>query len=160
MISKKDWEQSRIPKLDIKMWVGSFWHTFEYNMVESHLHTKSYDIDGKQYAQDHGYPELIWGDPHAQRIVELKDMNGDEDLEDSNQHGDSEELDESCSSIPQPAYLSTSLFVDLSVERVLAHTEEKGIDVMKPPRKNLWKRHAASEDNILECRRPKFNQTH
>ncbi|KAJ8075439.1 hypothetical protein PM082_019777 [Marasmius tenuissimus] len=125
VISEKDWEQSRIPKLEVKMWVGSFWHTFEYNVVESHLHTKSYDIDGKQYAQDHGYPELIWGDPHAREIVELKDTDSDEDLEDSNQHGDLEELDESCSSISQPAYPSTSLSVDLPVECVLAHTGEK-----------------------------------
>ncbi|KAJ8075423.1 hypothetical protein PM082_019761 [Marasmius tenuissimus] len=122
VISELDWEQSGIPQLEVETWVGSYWEDEEYRLIKSHLHTKNYEIDGKQYAQDHGYPELIWGDPHARRIVELEDTDSDEDLENSNQYGDSEELDESCSSISQPAYPSTSLFVDLPVERVLAYT--------------------------------------
>ncbi|KAJ8075458.1 hypothetical protein PM082_019796 [Marasmius tenuissimus] len=108
MISKKDWEQSGIPELEVETWVASHWAHKEYEL-----------------AQDHGYPELIWGDPHARRIVELKDTDSDEDFEDLNQHGDLEELDESCSSISQPEYPSTSLFVDLPVERVLAYTEKQ-----------------------------------
>ncbi|KAL0061593.1 hypothetical protein AAF712_011562 [Marasmius tenuissimus] len=54
--------------------------------------------------------------------MELEDTDSDDDLENSNQHGDSEELDESCSSISQPAYPSTSLLVDLPVEHALAYT--------------------------------------
>ncbi|KAJ8075342.1 hypothetical protein PM082_019680 [Marasmius tenuissimus] len=91
----------------------------------SHLNAKNYDIDGNQYARDHGYPELIWGDPHARTIMELEDTDSDEDLENSNQHGDSEELDESCSSIFPPEYPSTSSVVDLPVERALAYTEKQ-----------------------------------
>ncbi|KAJ8075417.1 hypothetical protein PM082_019755 [Marasmius tenuissimus] len=125
VISEKDWEQSGIPRLEIKTRVGSYWFDEEHRLVKSHLHTKNYEIDGKQYAQDHGYPELIWSDPHARRIVELKDTDSDEDLENSNQHGDSEELDESCSSIFQPEYPSTSSVVDLPVERALAYTEKQ-----------------------------------
>ncbi|KAJ8075459.1 hypothetical protein PM082_019797 [Marasmius tenuissimus] len=129
VISEKDWEQSGIPELEVETCVGSYWEDEEYNLVESHLHTKNYDIDGKQYAQDHGYPELIWvfgsGDPYARRIVELKNTGSNEDLEDSNQHGDSEELDEFCSSISQPAYPSTSLFVDTSAGCALAHTGDQ-----------------------------------
>ncbi|KAL0057961.1 hypothetical protein AAF712_015381, partial [Marasmius tenuissimus] len=64
-------------------------------------------------------------DPHARRIVELIDMDSDEDLEDSDQHGDLEEPDESYSSITQPAYPPTSILVDLPVERALAHTGEQ-----------------------------------
>ncbi|KAJ8075416.1 hypothetical protein PM082_019754 [Marasmius tenuissimus] len=37
-------------------------------------------------------------------------------------------------------------------------TREKKTIVMKPTRKNLWKKHTASEDNILECREPKSKQ--
>ncbi|KAJ8075453.1 hypothetical protein PM082_019791 [Marasmius tenuissimus] len=83
------------------------------------------DDSDDTYAHDHGYPELIRGNPHAQRIVELKDTGSNEDLENSNQHGDSEGLGKSCSSISQPAYPSTSLFVDSPVERALAHTGER-----------------------------------
>ncbi|KAL0057396.1 hypothetical protein AAF712_015963 [Marasmius tenuissimus] len=127
VISEKDWEQHGIPELEVETWAGSFWDPDQYELVENHLRKKHYEVDGKQYAQDHGYPELIWADPYARRIMELKDMHSDEDLEDSNQHGSSEELDEFCSSIYQPAYPSTSLFVDLPVERVLAHTGERDI---------------------------------
>ncbi|KAJ8075421.1 hypothetical protein PM082_019759 [Marasmius tenuissimus] len=125
VISEKDWEQSGVPELEVETWVGSFWEDEEYRLIKSHLHTKNYEIDGKQYAQDHGYPELIWGDPHARRIVELEDTDSDEDFEDFSQHGDSEELDRSCSSVSQPAYPSTSLLVDLPVERALAHAGEQ-----------------------------------
>ncbi|KAJ8075344.1 hypothetical protein PM082_019682 [Marasmius tenuissimus] len=125
VISEIDWEQSGIPQLEVETWVGSYWVDEEYRLIKSHLHTKNYDIDGKQYAQDHGYPELIWGDPHARRIVELKDTDSDEDFEDFSQHGDSEELDGSCCSTSQSAYSSTSLFVDLPVERALAHAGEQ-----------------------------------
>ncbi|KAJ8075346.1 hypothetical protein PM082_019684 [Marasmius tenuissimus] len=125
VISEKDWEQHGIPELEVETCAGTFWDPDEYELVENHLRKKHYEVDGKQYAQDHGYPELIWGDPHARTIIELEDTDSDEDLENSNQHGDSEELDESCSSISQPAYPSTSLFVDLPVEHALACTGEQ-----------------------------------
>ncbi|KAJ8075380.1 hypothetical protein PM082_019718 [Marasmius tenuissimus] len=159
VISEKDWEQSGIPRLEVETWGGSYWLSDDYRSVESHLHTKSYDIDGKQYAQAHGYPELIWGDPHARRITELENTDSDEDLENSNQHEDSEELDESWSSISQPAYPSTSLLVDLPVECCWP-TRENKILVMKPTRKNLRKSRAESEVNMPQCRKPNVNQIH
>ncbi|KAK1216012.1 hypothetical protein PQX77_021362 [Marasmius sp. AFHP31] len=75
VVSKEDWEQAGIPKLDVKTWLGSSWD--EYSVVASHLRKKEYAVNGKQYAQDHGYPELIWGDPRDRRIEELEDTGSD-----------------------------------------------------------------------------------
>ena len=62
MISKQDWDRYGIPKLEIETRMGSFWHSSHYTLVNNHLRTKGYPLDGKQYAQDHGYPELIFGE--------------------------------------------------------------------------------------------------
>ncbi|KAJ8075347.1 hypothetical protein PM082_019685 [Marasmius tenuissimus] len=127
VISKKEWEQSGIPELEVETWVGFYWYNAEYSLVKSYLCNKNYDVDGKQYAQDRGYPELIGDDSHARRIVELKDTDSNEDLQGSDQHGGSEKLEEkeSCTSISQPAYLSTSLLMSQPAERIMLHTKEQ-----------------------------------
>ncbi|KAJ8075447.1 hypothetical protein PM082_019785 [Marasmius tenuissimus] len=127
VISKKEWAQSGIPELEFKTWVGSYWYNAEYSLVKSYLCNKNYDVNGKQCAQDRGHPELIWDDSHARRIMELKDTDSNEDLEGLDQHGGSEELEgkESCSSISQPAYPSTSLLMGQPAECTMPHTKER-----------------------------------
>ncbi|KAK1230210.1 hypothetical protein PQX77_006697, partial [Marasmius sp. AFHP31] len=53
VIPEEEWDKYGIPKLAAKI-------------------RKGYEpTDGKRYAQDHGYPELILGDPHDQRMIDL-----------------------------------------------------------------------------------------
>jgi len=61
VISKQNWDRYGIPKLEVHTHVGAWWDSSQYAMVANHLRTKGYPLDGKQYAQDHGYPELILG---------------------------------------------------------------------------------------------------
>ncbi|KAJ8074321.1 hypothetical protein PM082_012634 [Marasmius tenuissimus] len=68
-IPKEDWKQYGIPYLQVMMRIGSFWFPEEYECVMDHLRKNNYDLDGKQYAHDHEYPELIRGDPHDRRII-------------------------------------------------------------------------------------------
>ncbi|KAK1221718.1 hypothetical protein PQX77_015473 [Marasmius sp. AFHP31] len=73
-IAEEDWEGFGIPKLSAREWVGSFWRKEHYAVVREHLCSRSYNLDGKQYAREHGYLELILADPHeTARIEELED---------------------------------------------------------------------------------------
>ncbi|KAK1215403.1 hypothetical protein PQX77_022007, partial [Marasmius sp. AFHP31] len=63
-ITEEDWEELGIPKLELQHWVGSCWERWEYDSIYEHLRSRDHDWNGKEYAQDHGYPELIYGDPH------------------------------------------------------------------------------------------------
>ncbi|KAK1226519.1 hypothetical protein PQX77_010506 [Marasmius sp. AFHP31] len=77
-ISEEDWERYGIPNLHVRVHVGSIWDTPEYDFVRDHLHRKGYGEDGARYARDHGYPELILGDPHdVGRIQELSERMDD-----------------------------------------------------------------------------------
>ncbi|KAK1219089.1 hypothetical protein PQX77_018200 [Marasmius sp. AFHP31] len=84
VIPKNNWVRYRIPELDVKTWMGSFWDNDDYEAVKQHLSSKKYGSNGKQYAVDHGYPELIYGDPHESRMEELSDSDGE--LEDSKEN--------------------------------------------------------------------------
>ncbi|KAK1217662.1 hypothetical protein PQX77_019674 [Marasmius sp. AFHP31] len=42
----------------------SYWDDHEYVGVRELLRLKNRALDGKQYACEHGYPELVPGDPH------------------------------------------------------------------------------------------------
>ncbi|KAK1215839.1 hypothetical protein PQX77_021540 [Marasmius sp. AFHP31] len=77
-IPKVDWEQYGIPELKVQTWLGSFWWSREYEFSGTHLDRKSYDTDGKLYARDHSYPELIRGDPHDKRRIELDNSDDEE----------------------------------------------------------------------------------
>ncbi|KAJ8086051.1 hypothetical protein PM082_004870 [Marasmius tenuissimus] len=44
--------------------MGSSWEEYHYAFVRDHLRLGSYELDGKQYARDHGYPKLIHANPH------------------------------------------------------------------------------------------------
>ncbi|KAK1218019.1 hypothetical protein PQX77_019317 [Marasmius sp. AFHP31] len=72
-IAEKDWERLRIPKLRVRGSIGTKWCDYEYADVRELLHQKNRALDGKQYAQEHGYPELVPGDPHdTTRFKELE----------------------------------------------------------------------------------------
>ncbi|KAJ8076113.1 hypothetical protein PM082_022098 [Marasmius tenuissimus] len=74
VIPEKDWERYKIPRLKVRPYVGSSWATTDHDFVRHHLHRKGYEEDGARYARDHGYPELILGDPHdASQIQELSE---------------------------------------------------------------------------------------
>ncbi|KAK1216707.1 hypothetical protein PQX77_020659 [Marasmius sp. AFHP31] len=70
-VVEEDWEKFGIPKLRVQGWFGSSWEKHLYAYVQHHLRSGGYELDGKQYARDHGYPELIHANPHA--TVGLKD---------------------------------------------------------------------------------------
>ncbi|KAK1217935.1 hypothetical protein PQX77_019391 [Marasmius sp. AFHP31] len=73
-IAEEDWERFGIPKLSMQGCIGSFWRERHYAVVREHLCSRSYNLDGKQYAREHGYLELILADPHeTARIEELED---------------------------------------------------------------------------------------
>ncbi|KAJ8075333.1 hypothetical protein PM082_019671 [Marasmius tenuissimus] len=126
VISKDDWKQSGIPELEVEMCLGSHWFPNEYGWVKSHLCSTNYGVNGKQYAQDHGYPELIRGDPHNQRTEVLEDTDSNEDLRDSDENGGLEE-DESkpYSSISQHTSSLASLLVNPPVESGITHSGER-----------------------------------
>ncbi|KAK1222372.1 hypothetical protein PQX77_014785 [Marasmius sp. AFHP31] len=72
VIPENDWERCEIPELDVQTWIGSFWRTDEYEAVQQHLSSEKYGLNGKQYALDHGYPELKHGNPHERRAAEIQ----------------------------------------------------------------------------------------
>ncbi|KAK1215639.1 hypothetical protein PQX77_021763 [Marasmius sp. AFHP31] len=73
VIDEKDWRGLGIPKLSMREWIGSFWDSDNHTCVKDYLSLRSYGLDGERYAREHGYPELIYGDPHDTiKIEELK----------------------------------------------------------------------------------------
>ncbi|KAK1229588.1 hypothetical protein PQX77_007340 [Marasmius sp. AFHP31] len=77
-IAEEDWEKCGIPKLTVGEWIGTCWREYEYTCVRDCLCSRAYELDGRQYARDHGYPELVLGDPHEPvRIEELDHPNSE-----------------------------------------------------------------------------------
>ncbi|KAK1216709.1 hypothetical protein PQX77_020661 [Marasmius sp. AFHP31] len=70
-VVEEDWKKFGIPKLSVKGWIGSGWKERRYAYVQDHLRSGGYELDGKQYARDHGYPELILADPGDNAIEEI-----------------------------------------------------------------------------------------
>ncbi|KAJ8079749.1 hypothetical protein PM082_016571 [Marasmius tenuissimus] len=60
----EDYEELGVPELDATLGISSRWLDPMYNCIHDHLLTKGYSLDGKQYARDHDYPELVRDDPH------------------------------------------------------------------------------------------------
>ncbi|KAK1234700.1 hypothetical protein PQX77_002097 [Marasmius sp. AFHP31] len=85
LIPEEQWERYEIPELKVRTWIGSYWDYYEYNSVKDHLLRKNYGSDGKQYARDHGCPELIPDDPHQPRMEEPEDSVSDEEYSDKDQ---------------------------------------------------------------------------
>ncbi|KAK1217965.1 hypothetical protein PQX77_019362 [Marasmius sp. AFHP31] len=101
VIPEESWMDYDIPELEVDEWIGSYWENEHYELVRNHLRDKGYGSDGKQYARDKGYPELLRGDPHDRRMVELEDPDSDSD-------------ESSCSG-SSLASLSTSSLVDTRI---------------------------------------------
>ncbi|KAK1234894.1 hypothetical protein PQX77_001894 [Marasmius sp. AFHP31] len=81
-IAEKDWKRLGIPKLSVRGSIGSYWEDYEYAGVRELLHKKNCALDGMQYACEHGYPELVPGDPHdTTRFKELESSELDSEPE-------------------------------------------------------------------------------
>ncbi|KAL0057764.1 hypothetical protein AAF712_015581, partial [Marasmius tenuissimus] len=111
VIAEEDWKKCGIPELRVKEWIGTFWDNEDWMFIREYLYSRNYDMDGRQYARDHEYPELIFTNPHvAARVEGLEDSDSDADLEDSDTDP------ESSSSCLQPASPSSSLLVGALTE--------------------------------------------
>ncbi|KAK1235135.1 hypothetical protein PQX77_001648, partial [Marasmius sp. AFHP31] len=78
VIAKEDWERFGIPKLSVQEWVGNYWEEEEYTVVRDHLRSRGYGADGKQYAREHRYSELVLANPHdTARLEELECSESD-----------------------------------------------------------------------------------
>ncbi|KAK1224131.1 hypothetical protein PQX77_012990 [Marasmius sp. AFHP31] len=60
-IGEEKWEELGIPKLELEYWVGSHWLREDYDLVYEHLRSREYDWNGREYAREHDYPELTYG---------------------------------------------------------------------------------------------------
>jgi len=61
-IAERDWEKFNIPVLELETWIGTYWESHQYYLVQDVLSSRSYSLDGRQYAKDHCHPELIQGE--------------------------------------------------------------------------------------------------
>jgi len=61
-IPEDELENFNIPKLELKTWIGSYWDSYHYTFVRDFLGSIRQPLDGRQYAGEHGHPELIQGD--------------------------------------------------------------------------------------------------
>ncbi|KAJ8089963.1 hypothetical protein PM082_018541 [Marasmius tenuissimus] len=76
VIPEETYEKFGIPKLGVQGRVGSSWMTQVHVTVGEYMRRKGYETaDSRRYAQDHGYPELLLGDPHDQRMEGLQDSD-------------------------------------------------------------------------------------
>ncbi|KAK1219128.1 Rho guanine nucleotide exchange factor [Marasmius sp. AFHP31] len=82
-IPEEDWGRYGIPELAVDMRVGSSWDSFHYNGVTEYLLLKNYNLDGKEYADDHGYPELLHGE-----ITDLEELNVEDSAPEDSQAED------------------------------------------------------------------------
>ncbi|KAJ8076014.1 hypothetical protein PM082_021996 [Marasmius tenuissimus] len=71
IIPKSDWERHGNPQLRLRTWIGSSWYANDYKLVERYLRSKNRERPGEQYARGYGYPKLILGDPHNEKMDEM-----------------------------------------------------------------------------------------
>ncbi|KAJ8094131.1 hypothetical protein PM082_023339 [Marasmius tenuissimus] len=64
VIPEEDWEKYGVPKLKTLIAVGQKWDVAYWSLAAQYLISRDYNRDGKQYARDYGYPELLCDDPH------------------------------------------------------------------------------------------------
>ncbi|KAJ8073026.1 hypothetical protein PM082_019894 [Marasmius tenuissimus] len=69
IIHEQDWEKYGIHHLTLLTWIGTSWHLAQYITAIDHLQNKCYPLDGRRFARDHCYPELVHGDPHDPWVV-------------------------------------------------------------------------------------------
>ncbi|KAG7091564.1 hypothetical protein E1B28_010590 [Marasmius oreades] len=72
-IPKDDWAKYGIPELKVHTDIGSCWSERPYTAVQEYLRSKNYDFQsGQRFANDHGYPILVKGNPHIRAEKHLK----------------------------------------------------------------------------------------
>ncbi|KAK1230257.1 hypothetical protein PQX77_006658, partial [Marasmius sp. AFHP31] len=117
-IAEEDWKELGIPELSMKGWIGTHWEEEDYNAVQEHLDSRNFDLDGKQYARERGYPELIFADPHGNDRIEEYECSDSEELE----YSDGEfETSPSHSRLGSP---STSSLVEAPAECTMGQQED------------------------------------
>ncbi|KAJ8079754.1 hypothetical protein PM082_016576 [Marasmius tenuissimus] len=77
-IPKKDWRKYGIPELEVTSLIGSQWNDEQYKSIREYLHRKGYAMDGRQYARDHNYPQLVRSDPHEAGVADLEELDADD----------------------------------------------------------------------------------
>ncbi|KAK1233960.1 hypothetical protein PQX77_002848, partial [Marasmius sp. AFHP31] len=140
VIPEESWMDCGIPKLEVEEQMGSYWVDMHYEWVRNHLCDKGYGSDGKQYARDKGYPELLRGDPHDRRMVKLEDPGSDSD--------------ESSSSGSSLASLSTSSLVDTRIAFEDPDPDFDESSCPEPPLTSLLTFSPFDIDNNSETARP------
>ncbi|KAJ8095726.1 hypothetical protein PM082_022833 [Marasmius tenuissimus] len=80
VIGEEDWDTYGIPQLEIFTWIGSSWFRIDFATVQDHLRKRSCALNGRQYAWEHGCPELAYGDPHNPRIRVFEEPDTPEDI--------------------------------------------------------------------------------
>ncbi|KAK1217839.1 hypothetical protein PQX77_019494 [Marasmius sp. AFHP31] len=121
-IAEKDWERLRIPQLRVRGLIGSSWNDYMYTGVRELLHQKNCALDGMQYAREHGYPELVPGDPHdSTRFEELKSSESDSEPE----------------TPPSPSRLTSPSMYSLVEAPLEAKLESKDAPVAPAPKETM-----------------------
>ncbi|KAJ8074538.1 hypothetical protein PM082_015440 [Marasmius tenuissimus] len=77
IVPEDDWGKFGIPELELEEWIGSSWSDARYECINDYLCSTSHSLDGKPYAREHGYPELVCADPNETRSVPVKVRNLD-----------------------------------------------------------------------------------
>ncbi|KAK1220159.1 hypothetical protein PQX77_017098 [Marasmius sp. AFHP31] len=122
IIPKESWTEYGIPELRVWVQIGWCWTSVEYKLVRDYLRHKGYGSDGKRYARDKGYFELVRGDPHDRSAVELEDSDTDEYF---------------CSE-PQLTSSSTFSLVDTSIDSEDDHGEGDSLTARLVKGFRLW----------------------
>ncbi|KAL0577490.1 hypothetical protein V5O48_004514, partial [Marasmius crinis-equi] len=53
-----DWEKHGIPMLQVETWIGTSWPIYTYHIAQEYLRLRNYNLNGKQYALERGWPLL------------------------------------------------------------------------------------------------------
>ncbi|KAK1224937.1 hypothetical protein PQX77_012131 [Marasmius sp. AFHP31] len=88
VICEGDWDAYGIPQLEIFAWIGASWGRSKHVTVRSHLQKKSCFPDGRQYAREHGYPELVYGDPHSPSIKVIEELDTNQEIDSSSERSE------------------------------------------------------------------------
>ncbi|KAK1230983.1 hypothetical protein PQX77_005915 [Marasmius sp. AFHP31] len=138
-VVEEDWERFGIPKMSVEGWIGAGWGEHYYACVRDHLQSGDYELDGKRYARDHGYPELIHADPRNDAIEKLiySDDSDHSDSECSESgletlHSDPEYSDSDHQVSPSPLPLPVSSRSSLAEAPTKCNTEHEDGEPAQP----------------------------
>ncbi|KAJ8095729.1 hypothetical protein PM082_022836 [Marasmius tenuissimus] len=117
------------------MWIGSSWYWSHYITVQGYLRKKSCALDGRQYAREHGYPELAYGDPHNPRITVVEEPDTPKEVDSFSERSehrddasniDSVPLDQPSSDAPNTQYLEADQINTCAVTLSSAKDSQEG----------------------------------